>query len=94
MNYLEFHGTSIYDKTQRDILDKAIFDTYSIVKHEYLNDGTFVTSPFDTSCTFISNGILYYFLTGQSSQISSFFELNVCKENCISGQNQVYYEIM
>jgi len=93
-SYLEYHGTTIYDSIERKILDNAIFDGFKIEKHEQMCDGTFDKGGFKVGSTFVSGGVLYYFMTNFAGQISTFFELNMCKNNCGDNSFGVYYSII
>jgi len=93
-NYFEFHSSSIYDES-RVILEKADFSNYQVIRNKRYGDGTFVREVAGSSWTFLSGGQLYYFLPHTySGEIASFFELNMSKEQCFTGEYGVYYEVI
>jgi hypothetical protein len=92
MNYFEFHGSNIYDE-KRSILEKAEWKGFNIKRHEILSDGSFIISDYISPTVFVFENKIYSFITGWTAAISDFFELNMSKENCLTGKNGVYYEL-
>lgn len=92
-NIFDYYGSSIYDVKLLKILRESKFDGFRVIANELLTDGTIHSTPSKTSRMFVHGKTLYYFLASQSSQISSFFELNTNKDACIDGSYGVYYEV-
>jgi len=94
MDYYKYHGANVPPK-EYEILKKAKFEGYRIIKYEKLSNGKFSSTIFNAGFTFTYNKKLYMFLTySHCSQIRSFFELNTEKNKCIHGKYGVYYEVV
>jgi len=102
MNYFEYHGASIWDK-RREILENAVFcdDNFKIqrlnpkcsfneIGKKFYSDEWIVNNE-TSSWKFIYQNKLYQFLTNQNSKISSFFELNTSKKDCLNGKFGGYF---
>ena len=92
-SYLEFHGTSIYNEKQIQILNAASFDDFKVLRYERLNNGKYIITKYNTSWCFLHNNNLYYFMTGHHGYISGFFQLNTKPEECEKGKCNVYFEV-
>jgi len=91
--YLEFHGTSIYNEKQLQILDAASFDDFQVLRHERLTTGKYIITKYNTAQCFLHNDNLYYFMTEFHGQISGFFKLNTSPTQCEKGKYGVYFEV-
>lgn len=89
MNYYQYHGAHIYDNNNVATLNNAIWEGFTVKRHEMFSDGLVETTIVPSSWMFLSEGRLYRFLTCHPAFISgkiiapirSFFELNTRRKD-------------